>query len=178
MSDKFATGIDIPNLAEGSARSSSTGFIRIFARQDVLYGVLSDGSEVRIGPAPSQEKFFSFNNSAPEEKSDVTIEYHGILDISGSGALFHVTDTGEEGGNPLFANLERCGIYVTTDKPTGENDESPWAHVRSIANGGKSVLVQVKRSNTGGVLLGGVYRGNMNNDNNVRVRIHIVGERA
>lgn len=50
MADLFATGIQIPNLSEGSARTPDyASFIRVFARNDRLYGVRNDGTEVELG---------------------------------------------------------------------------------------------------------------------------------
>lgn len=50
MSDLFATGIQVPNLPEGQARPADDPlFIRIFVRNDRLYGRKSDGTEVDLG---------------------------------------------------------------------------------------------------------------------------------
>lgn len=174
MADKFTTGIDLPNLESGSARASSPGFIRLFARNDFLYGMLPDNTERQLA-AVVRERYFSSGNSTPVDLAETVIEYHGKLETGGPGATFHVTTDGTSSGDPLFDNLEDCGLYPSADKPTGENDESPWVHIREVINGGRSVLVQVKRSNTGGMLVGGVYRGNLNNDGSVTVRLHVIG---
>lgn len=50
MADLFATGIQLPNVGPGvSARDADAGFIRIFFRENAMYGVMSDGTEVALG---------------------------------------------------------------------------------------------------------------------------------
>ena len=58
--DLIATGIQIPNLDTGSARPAEhANFIRVFAREDKLYGVKPDGTEVAL----SSDELFDGNRT-------------------------------------------------------------------------------------------------------------------
>jgi hypothetical protein len=49
MADQFATGVQLPNVPNNvSARDADTGFIRLYAKENVLYGRLPDGTEFPI----------------------------------------------------------------------------------------------------------------------------------
>lgn len=50
MADKFTTGIDLPNLSSGQAKPASSGFIRIYVRNNELLGRLPDGTEIPFSP--------------------------------------------------------------------------------------------------------------------------------
>lgn len=47
--DLFGIGVQIPNLTSGQARPADLeGFLRVYAKNDKLYGVKPDGSEVLL----------------------------------------------------------------------------------------------------------------------------------
>src|SRR5690606_12040793 len=105
--------------------------------------------------APEIIEKFSLNNATPTNRT-VGV-YNGIITTSGSTIEFHLTANGTSGGTALFSNLNLsdCIFQLTVARNTTSNSESPWAHVRQILNTGRTVQVQVKRSNTGNILLGG-----------------------
>lgn len=100
--------------------------------------------------------------------------WHGAIADSSGTRTFNVTTNGAADGPPIFANLAACIPHVTCVRDTDANDESPWAHVRRIEDN-RRVVVQVKKSNTGGILVGGVYYGNLNNTNQVSVYLSMEG---
>lgn len=103
--------------------------------------------------------------------------YEGIFSTSAGTLTFHLTDDGTATGNPLFTGLSLTThqFQITLQRNTDSNAESPWGHIRSIQNGGRSVVVQLKKSNQGGILLGGTYFGNLNNNNAVIVYLKVSG---
>jgi hypothetical protein len=126
---------------------------------------------------PENKRFSSVNNSAPSiQRIGV---YEGMIGATtASQVTFHLTSDGTASGTPLFSNLTSLTanhFQVTCLRDTDANSESPWAHIRSILNGGRSVLVQIKRSNQGGILIGGTYFGNLNNSNSVNVYLRVSG---
>lgn len=84
-----------------------------------------------------------------------------------------VTTNGNLGGQRIFANLSECDIKYSVLRDTDDNEESPWAHLRQI--GDDFFSLQIKKSNQGGVLLGGAYYGNLNNTNEVYVNVSVTG---
>lgn len=68
MADLFATGVQIPNLASGQARpADGPGFIRIFARQDKLYGMDENNVEYPLsGEGGVQEVYLGAPPVLPE----------------------------------------------------------------------------------------------------------------
>ena len=113
---------------------------------------------------------------APVEISATKVEWIGAINSSASQITFNVTEDGTATGTPIFNNLNACGYSLATVRDTDLNNESPWAHIRSTANN-KTVLVQIKKSNTGPVVLLGSYSGNLNNTNAVTTYLRIVGEK-
>lgn len=97
-----------------------------------------------------------------------------ISTTSSSTITLNITDDGTETGNPLFKELDKCYIDIRTQRPTTSNNEAPWAYIHSIPNN-YQIVMAVKRSNTGGILLGGSYAGNADNNNAVTLRILIEG---
>jgi hypothetical protein len=100
--------------------------------------------------------------------------WHGSIVSSAGTITFNVTADGTAGGTPLFTNLSACIPHLTCVRDTDLNNESPWAHVRRIVNN-RQVVVQVKKSNTGPVVLLGSYSGNLNNTNQVSVYLSMEG---
>lgn len=72
MSDLFATGIQIPNLPTGQARPADIdGFLRIFARQNALFGRLPDGTEIPLSGGGGGGAVTSVNG----ETGDVRVSF-------------------------------------------------------------------------------------------------------
>ena len=66
MSDKIFTGLQIPNLDSGQARNPDAGFLRLYAKNDNLYAVLPDGTDVQLtGLAGGAEGFPLFIQDDP-----------------------------------------------------------------------------------------------------------------
>ena len=118
-------------------------------------------------------------SGAPTNIADTVrwAKWHGAITSSAGTITFNLTTDGTAGGPPLFANLAACIPQVTCVRDTDLNNESPWAHVRRIEDN-RRVVVQVKKSNTGGMLVGGVYSGNLNNNNTVTVYLSMEGALA
>lgn len=124
----------------------------------------------------ASETYLWPGTGAPSEISATKVEWIGAITSSGSQITFNVTEDGTATGTPIFNNLNACGYSLATVRDTDLNNESPWAHIRSTANN-KTVLVQVKKSNTGPVILLGSYSGNLNNTNSVTTYLRIVGQK-
>lgn len=115
-------------------------------------------------------------SGAPSSPADTARwgEWHGAITDSTGTRTFNVTTDGTANGPPIFANLAACIPQVTCVRDTDLNNESPWAHIRRIEDN-RRVVVQVKKSNTGPVILLGSYSGNLNNDNPVTVYLTMKG---
>lgn len=49
MADTFNTGVQIPNVPAGvTARDADVGYLRLYAREDRVYGRLANGTEVEL----------------------------------------------------------------------------------------------------------------------------------
>jgi hypothetical protein len=48
MSDKSFTGLQLPNIGSGQARNADSGFARLYFKNDDLYAVLPDGTDVQL----------------------------------------------------------------------------------------------------------------------------------
>lgn len=187
MSDLFGTGVQIPNIATGQSRpADAPSFIRIVSRGQRLFGRLFDGSEHPLTGLllPEVENLIRqrrnvsvwSGSGAPVEIAGDTNwgVWHGAVGTSGGNVTFNVTKNGAAGGDPIFSNLASCIPQVTCLRDTASNSEAPWAHIRSTANN-RTVNVQIKRSNTGGILIGGTYQGNADNSNGVTVYLTLHG---
>lgn len=116
-----------------------------------------------------------FRPSTPETETVQNPLVVNVIANTSSGTItLNITDDGTETGNPLFQELDKCYIDVRTQRATTSNSEAPWGYIHSITNNKQLTLV-IKRSNTGGVLLGGSYQGNRSNDNEVTIRVLIEG---
>lgn len=126
-----------------------------------------------------REVYTWVGSGAPTNIADTVrwAKWHGAITSSAGTITFNLTTDGTAGGTPLFANLAACIPQVTCVRDTDLNDESPWAHVRRIEDN-RRVVVQVKKSNTGGILVGGTYQGNLNNTNPVTVYLSMEGALA
>lgn len=120
--------------------------------------------------------YYSLNNAQPTLRSSRI--YTGTIITSGSQVDFHVTSDGTASGTALMNNMTtQNAVYsVTVARNTTANDEAPWGYVSDVLNAGRTVRVRVKKSNTGGILLGGVYQGNVDNNNAVTVHLMVIGE--
>lgn len=142
----------------------------------VLTKDTSTDYDVSWQDAPVSETYLWPGTGAPSEISATRVEWIGAITSSSGQITFNVTEDGTATGTPIFDNLNACGFSLATVRDTDANNESPWAHIRSTANN-KTVLVQVKKSNTGPVVLLGSYYGNLNNTNPVTTYLRIVGEK-
>lgn len=116
-------------------------------------------------------------SGAPVNIKDTYVEWVGAITSSSGQITFNVTEDGTASGTPIFNSLAACGYSLATNRDTDLNNESPWAHIRSFSGDNKTILVQVKKSNTGPVILLGSYSGNLNNTNNVTTFLRIIGEK-
>lgn len=97
------------------------------------------------------------------------------ISTSSSTNIVYLTDDGTINGIPLFLDLSECSIDISVIKDTTSNSVSPWIHLRTIDGFNKYLSLQVKRSNTGSILIGGNYSGNVNNTNPIEIRISVTG---
>lgn len=102
--------------------------------------------------------------------------HNAKLNTNGSTAVFNITSDGLIGGSALFSNLEQCGLQVSCRSTNTANNQAPWCYVQTIS--GNVVTVHVKRSNSGSILIGGNYNGNVDNDLTVAVYLTIIGASA
>ena len=90
-----------------------------------------------------------------------------------SSITLHVTHDGTINGIPLFNDLEDCGIQVSTRTVNVINGESPWCYIESVM--ANSIVVRIKKTNSGNILIGGYYQGNIDNNLNVNLYLQITG---
>lgn len=117
--------------------------------------------------------WFSLNNATPVLQTRVF--YSGRIVTTGSEVDFHITSNGTSTGTPLFGSLSTAVFSVTIQRATTADNQAPWGYVNSIQNQGRTVRVNIKKSNTGSILLGGNYQGNVNNNNEVTVHLMACG---
>ena len=109
----------------------------------------------------------------PVKQTGKIIMYTRTLTTSSNDVTVAITEDGTLDSDELFENLSQCHISINVIRDTSADDQSPWCHIRSIAT--KTIRFQVKRSNTGGILIGGSYQGNVNNTATISMSINIVG---
>lgn len=101
---------------------------------------------------------------------------NGNGETTGDSLWFNITKDGTSNGEPIFEFLNECFFMPTAIRDTGDGDKIPIVHIRGIENN-RRILVHIQRSNTGGVLLGGFYRGLVANDLACVVQLRIAGIR-
>lgn len=136
-------------------------------------------AEVNVQIRDGRDIYFWAGSGSPSRASEGSriIQWHGAITTSTGTITFIPTANGDGTGSPLFDDLNACSYQVTCSRDTDQNNQSPWAHIRRTEDN-RRVVVQVKRSNQGGILLGGTYFGNLNNFNNVTVFLTITGVAA
>lgn len=156
--------LSLNNLSDVTISSPSNGQILSY-----------NGSQWVNAPA-FISSYYSLNNSVPIIRQSRI--YAGAITTSGSQVDFHITSDGTASGTALMDEMtSQNAIYaVTVARNTTSNAEAPWGYVSDVLNTGRTVRVQVKRSNTGGILLGGAYQGNVENNNAVTVHLTVIGE--
>lgn len=103
MADHFEHGIGIVNLDSGSARKPDPGFIKVFARQDRLFGIRDDGSEVELTPQPMKVVYIdTFTNSSGQW----SVDYSGLFSSVEFVTPVAIRETGDI-GEQAFATLHR-----------------------------------------------------------------------
>lgn len=125
-----------------------------------------------------RRKLFNLDfRSDPTEAELITnpMVVNVIASTSNTTITLNITDDGTSNGEPLFDDLDKCYIDITTQRVTTSNNEAPWAYVHSINSSTNELTLVIKRSNTGGILLGGTYQGNQDNNNEVTLRVLIEG---
>lgn len=73
MADKFTTGIDLPNLSSGQAKPASSGFIRIYVRNNELLGRLPDGTEIPFNPFDNRVAVQSTTSNLTLSPESITV---------------------------------------------------------------------------------------------------------
>lgn len=128
-----------------------------------------------VNTSTTSSMYTSINNSTPTLTPKIT--YFGIITTSGNSVDFHITNDGTSTGTALFTSMTTSNTYfqITVHRETTSDNQAPWGYIHSIQNTGRTVRVRIKKSNTGGVLIGGSYQGNLDNDNAVTVYLHAVG---
>lgn len=151
------TNPDEINFGNGLSASETGGVVTVEAERRDVYVWAGSGAPVNI--------------------KDSYVEWVGAITSADSQITFNITDDGTATGTPIFNNLAACGYSLATNRDTDLNNEAPWAHMRSFSGDNKTILVQVKKSNTGPVILLGSYSGNLNNTNNVTTFLRIIGQK-
>lgn len=100
-------------------------------------------------------------------------QWHTRKTTSSNTLTIYVTDNNESTGTGVFDDLNLCSIIPVVQRNTTADNEAPWAYIQSIS--GNTVVLGIKRSNTGIIVLGGAYQGNTNNNNAVTVHLTITG---
>lgn len=156
--------LSLSNLSDVSISSPATG-------QTVVF----NGTQWVNAVSPFIS-YYSLNNAQPTLRSSRI--YTGAITTSGSQVDFHVTSDGTASGTALMDNMTiQNAVYsVTVARNTTANNGAPWGYVTEVLNNGRTVRVRVKRSNTGTIILGGAYQGNVDNDNAVTVYLTVIGE--
>lgn len=114
-------------------------------------------------PVWVQERWVS-RGAAPEKAAFddpwVQAEVHDV--DTASERQIHLTTDGEPGGPPIFQDLDECFFSLTFQRDTDEDDQAPMGHVRRVEN--NTVVINVRRSETTTVVLGGGVSGTVNAD--------------
>lgn len=91
MTDLFGTGIQIPDLESGQARPADTpGFIRVFSRNQKLYGIDSNNVEHELsGAAGGNTNFLVDGGAAATTFQNYLLRF----DFGNGGANINPTGT-------------------------------------------------------------------------------------
>lgn len=127
---------------------------------------LSGNQKVRVFHSNSSGSSFS------ESTGQVGIWTRTFNTSSSSNQVF-ITTNGTNTGTSIFSDLSKCAINLNVTRDTTSDSESPWVHHKVL--GTNSLTFQVKKSNTGGILIGGIYSGNVNNTSNISITISVQG---
>jgi len=113
MADKSFTGLQLPNLSSGQARNASSGFARLYFKNDDLYSVSAAGVDTQLtGPgAIALEELNNVNDALNPSDNQVLAwdsanQYWNAVTISGAGGGLDniVEDTTPQLGGNLDLN--------------------------------------------------------------------------
>lgn len=97
-----------------------------------------------------------------------------IVTTSGSDVVVYATDDRTENGTPVFKHIGFCIPFGHVLRDTDSDDAAPIIHSRGSVDG-KGARWNIRRSNTGTIVLRGSYQGTVNNDNTVTLRVGLMG---
>jgi len=116
---------------------------------------------------------FSEDDGVPIVNISPMTFYKKNINTNGSEITVDITRNGDSSGIPIFNSLSECIINAHAERDTTSVNEAPWVYIKSIIN--SSITFRIMRSNSGAIILGGIYDGNVGNDNSVVVHITIIG---
>jgi hypothetical protein len=109
------------------------------------------------------------------ELSGITLNWTRTITTNGAPVSIVVTQNGQIGGVPLFANLNQCIISPIVIRDTTADNSAPWIYIKSINTSTQEMFLQIKQSHVASKGGGGNYFGNVNNTSFITMRLQIIG---
>lgn len=116
MADLFATGIQIPDLTSGQARPADVGgFLRVFSRNQFLYGLDENGNEFPLSAAEAQ--------TIVEQGDGITVTVDGVtytVTNADRGSVAVTAHEAAEDPHPQYTTTEEAAAAAPVQSVNGD----------------------------------------------------------